>query len=192
MSDPRGGGARSLRPRGRPGDKSSPQRWAPPGTPWTSLSGVCPESYWGPVQGGLGCLEKAPWPQRLFSLSWMILPEHFCATGHLRMGGGAERRAGRTEKTTHWLVMQAGPGVGSPWSPQEGQLRKKEVEIRPSGPLNGNCWTGSHANLGGRFRPAITVAKGKEAHVAAPGSVPRDVGGGEPGSAVRGVGIQEK
>ena len=94
VSGPRGGGARSLRPRGRPGDKSSPQRWAPPGTPWTSLSGVCPESYWGPVQGGLGCLEKAPWPQRLFSLSWMILPEHFCATGHLRMGGGAERRWG--------------------------------------------------------------------------------------------------
>lgn len=77
VSGPRGGGARSLRPRGRPRDKPPPQRWAPPGTPWISLSGVCLESYWGPVQGGLGCLEKAPWPQRLFSLSWMILPEHF-------------------------------------------------------------------------------------------------------------------
>ena len=64
---------------------------------------------------------------------------------------GARRQgpAGRTEKTTHWSVMQAGPGVGSLWSPQEGQLRKKEVEIRPPGPLNGNCWTGSHADLGG-------------------------------------------
>lgn len=108
VSGPRGGGARSLRPRGRPRDKPPPQRWAPPGTPWISLSGVCPESYWGPVQGGLGCLEKALWPQRLFSLSWMILPEHFCATGHLRMEGGAERRCGGG------VTAQGGGGASTP------------------------------------------------------------------------------
>lgn len=107
---------------------------------------------------------------------------------------GARRQgpAGRTEKTTHWSVMQAGPGIGSLWSPQEGQLRKKEVEIRPPGPLMETAGLDPTPTLEDGFRPAITVAKGKEAHVAAPVSVPRDLGGGEPGSAVRGAGIQEK
>lgn len=64
VSGPSGGGARLLRPCGP--ETSLLRDGVPPGTPREpALSGLCPDPT-GAGQGGLGCLEKAPWPQRFF------------------------------------------------------------------------------------------------------------------------------